>query len=72
MLLNLDMFNNLLNNSKENNLINNFIKELSEFMEKNNNKICKNDLQQENCLYQVVDFASDGVYLQHINNNKIY
>ena len=39
-------------------------------MEKNNNTI--NNYKEENCLYQVVDFSSEGVYLQNTNNNRIF
>lgn len=62
----LDLFNNLFNNVKENNVVKNFIKELSDFLEKKNN-----NLKQENCLYQVIEIDGDGVYLQNVNNNKV-
>lgn len=77
--MNLDLFNNLLNNTKENNIIQNFIKELSNYLEKNNNQLSnKNDnnvksnsLKQEDCLYQVVEMGVDGAYLQNTNNNFV-
>ncbi len=71
----LDMFNNLSNNKKENNVIQNFIKELSNHLENLTKKQVdnKNDniLQQEDCLYQVVEIKSDGAYLQNVDNNKV-
>lgn len=70
--MNLDLFNNLLNNAKENNFIQNFIKELSNFLEKENNKMEENSLKQEDCLYQVVEIDTDGAYLQNVEDNKIY
>ena len=72
--MNLDLFNNLLNNAKENNIIKNFIKELSNSLEKSNkndNIIETNNLKQEDCLYQVVEMDVDGLYLQNTNNNRV-
>ena len=70
--MNLDLFNNLLNNAKENNFVQNFIKELSNFLEKGKNKMKENSLKQEDCLYQVVEIDTDGAYLQNVENNKIF
>ncbi len=77
--MNLDLFNNLLDSVKENNIVQNFIKELSNYLEKANNELSneKNNnakntsLKQENCLYQVIDMDVDGAYLQNINNNCV-
>lgn len=77
--MNLDLFNNLINNVKENNIVQNFIKELSNYLEKannqlsniNDNNIKTNSLKQEECLYQVVEMDADGAYLQNTNNNCI-
>jgi len=77
--LNLDLSNNLLNNVKENNIVQNFIKELSNYLEKANKELSNEksnnenntSLKQENCLYQVVDIDVDGAYLQNINNNCV-
>lgn len=77
--MNLDLFNNLLNNTKENNIVQNFIKELSNYLEKANNKLSSknsniieaNSLRQEDCLYQVVEMDVDGAYLQNTNNNYV-
>lgn len=77
--MNLDLFNNLLDSVKENNIVQNFIKELSNYLEKINNELSdkKNNhtnntsLKQENCLYQVVGMDVDGAYLQNVNNNFV-
>ncbi len=77
--MNLDLFNNLVNNVKENNIVQSFIKELSNYLEKQNNKLLNEEynrkdneiLKQENCLYQVVEMDVDGVYLQNIENNSV-
>lgn len=76
MLLKLDLFNNLLNTVKESNWVQNFISELSDYLESVNNKLSNqknniNSLKQEGCLYQVVDMGIDGAYLQNVSNNKI-
>ena len=80
--MNLDFFNELINKVKESDFVSNFMTELSNYLEKNigegvnqlknqeNNKI--NAYREENCLYQVVDFSSDGVFLQNTNNNVIF
>lgn len=70
----LDFFNNLLSNIKEKSVVQNFINELSDYLENLNNKISnkKNDgLKQEGCIYQVIDIGTDGAYLQNVSNNKI-
>lgn len=68
----LELFNNLLKDVKENNSVQNFIKDLSNYLEevKRNEKM-EEILKQEECLYQVVELAEDGVYLQNTMNNKI-
>lgn len=68
----LELFNNLLKDVKENNSVQNFIKDLSNYLEevKRNEKM-EDILKQEECLYQVVELAEDGVYLQNTMNNKI-
>lgn len=70
--LELELFNNLLKDVKENNSVQNFIKDLSNYLEevKRNEKM-EDILKQEECLYQVVELAEDGVYLQNTMNNKI-
>lgn len=75
--MNLDLLNNVLSNAKENKFIQNFIKELSNHLEKTSNQMSnKNDnsvnsLKQEDCLYQVVEMDVDGAYLQNTNNNCV-
>ena len=77
--MNLDLFNNLVNSVKENNIVQSFIKELSNYLEKENNKSINEEhhrkdegtLKQENCLYQVIEMDVDGAYLQNIDNNCI-
>lgn len=73
--MNLDLFNNLLNNVKGNSIVQNFIKELSNHLEKSNhelsNKTNSSSLKQENCLYQVVEMDVDGAYLKNIDNNRV-
>ena len=95
----LEIFNKLANDTKESNLVENFIQELSKYLgnakEKgeqkmnipNNNNESNNEIsnektlkqqenlnqnREENCLYQVVDFSVNGVYLLNKNTNKIF
>ena len=63
--MNLGLFNNILNNVKENTFIQNFMKELSNYLEKSNN------LKQEDCLYQVVEMGTNYAYLQNINSKQV-
>lgn len=76
--MNLDLFNNVINKVKESNFVQNFMNELSEFLEKSNNQKSNNevsnnnDLKQDNCYYQVVDMATDGAYLKNVSNNKVF
>ena len=70
----LDFFNNLLDNIRENNVVKNFINEVSDYLE-NLNKKTSNQiddiLKQEGCIYQVIDMGIDGAFLQNVSNNKI-
>ena len=80
--MNLDFFNDLINKVKESDFVQNFMTELTDYLEKNtgkgvnelntqeNKKITNN--REENCLYQVVDFSSNGVFLQNTNNNVVF
>ena len=95
----LEIFNKLANEVKESNLVENFIQELSKYLENakekgeqnmnipNNNNESNNEIsneqtlkqqenldqnREENCLYQVVDFSRNGVYLLNKNTNKIF
>lgn len=51
-MLNLDLFNNLINSTKENNVIQSFIKELGEFLE---NNLCNNERNQEPLVQKILD-----------------
>ena len=77
----LDLLNDLFSKVKDSGLVQNFMEELSNYLENlnekgseqldsRNNEIDK--YREENCLYQVVDFAYDGVFLQNMNNNKVF
>ena len=80
--MSLDLFNDLVNKVKESDFVNNFIDELTDYLKNANekgetqlNNEQNNNLdiyRQENCLYQVVDFSSNGVFLQNTNNDKIF
>lgn len=81
--MDLDVFNNLINNLKENNFVQDFIRELSNHLENINEKGDEklkeqeqnkelNSYREENCLYQVVDFSTNGVFLQNTKNNKVF
>ena len=74
--MNLDFFNDLINKVKESDVVQNFMGELSNHLEKANEKgenqtNSHQNNKQEN-LYQVVDFSANGVFLQNTNNNKIF
>ena len=71
--MSLDLFNNIINNLKENDFVQNFLNELNEsFNNANLSGTKTNDiLKQENVLYQVVDMCSDGAYLQNTENNRV-
>ena len=67
----LDLTNNI---DKKNDFIQNFIKELSDYLEnlgKEKSKL-QEEFREENCLYQVIDFSREGVFLKNTKNNKIF
>lgn len=79
----LDLINDIVNKVKESDFIKNFMEELSNHLEnikeKGENQVDDNvnsnelsDLKKEDELYQVVDFSSNGVYLQNMSTNKIF
>ena len=81
--MNLDLFNDLVNKVKESDFVQNFMEELSNYLENSNNtekgEIELNNKENkleanrvENGLYQVVDFSSKGVFVQNTNNNKVF
>ncbi len=76
--MNLEIFNHLFDGIKENSVVQNFVKELSNYLENTSNslssqenRISTNCLKQEEGLYQVVDMGTDGVYLQNVRNNQV-
>lgn len=76
--MSLELFNNLINKVKESDFVQNFITELSNHLENANEKeeikLNNKELNYrwEDCLYQVVDFSSDGVFLQNTENNVVF
>ena len=80
--MSLGLFNDLINKVKESDFVNNFIDELTDYLKNTNEKgetLLNNEqnnnldiYREENCLYQVVDFSSNGVFLQNTNNDKIF
>ena len=81
--MSLDLINDIVNKVKESEFVNKFMEELSNHLEnikeKGENQVSNNvnskelsDLKKENELYQVVDFSSNGVYLQNMSTNKIF
>lgn len=71
--MSLNLFNNLSNSEKKHNFIQDFITEMSKYLEKNNVKTTtnENDLKKEDCLYQVVEIGPDYAYLQNVDTNKV-
>ncbi len=75
----MNLFNNFINHA-ENDWIQSFAKDLSNYLKKNDrgvNDMCSNIVDEENfreedCLYQVVDISLDGVFLQNTKNNKVF
>ena len=66
-------------NKEEREFIDNFITELTDHLNCFKEKVINdrkeerlNNLREENCLYQVVDLSSKGVYLQNTKNNIIF
>ncbi len=75
--MNLDLFNNVLNRVKENDVIQNLSKDISKYLENAKNSTEKaitktKGLKEEDCLYQVVEMAEEGAYLKNANNNRVY
>lgn len=77
----IDFFNDLERNlkcAKSNNFITEFIADLKNYIDNSKEKeinseiIKNNNFRQEDCLYQVIDFSIEGVYLQNTNNNIIF
>ena len=77
--MNLNLFNDKANNLKENNIIENFIKELSNYLKNAEGRVKNNmsnqtqdNLREEDALYQVVGRSLNGIYLQNTKNNKVF
>ena len=80
--MNLELINNLVKEVKDNKFVQDFIKELSDYLlketkGKENNELQEknpnlNGLREENCLYQVVDRGLNGIYLQNTRNNRVF
>ncbi len=81
--MNLDFFNDLFNKVKESDFVQKFTEELSNYLEKVNEEgrgqlaVQENNknldtYREENALYQVVDFSSNGVFLQNTNTDVTF
>lgn len=81
--MNLDFFNDLFNKVKESDFAQKFTEELSNYLEKANEEgrgqlaVQENNknldtYREENALYQVVDFSSNGVFLQNTNTDVTF
>ena len=82
-LLNLNLVNELMKKGMQNNIVQSFIKELSNYLEnineKGENGLDKQDInnnlekyRKEDRLYQVVDMSTNGVILQDTKNNVTF
>lgn len=82
-LLNLNLVNELMKKGIQNNIVQSFIKELSNYLEnineKGENELDKQDInsnlekyRKEDRLYQVVDMSTNGVILQDTKNNVTF
>ena len=71
--MSLDLFNNLSNGDKKHNFIQNFIEEISNYLERNNSETTdkENDLRKEDCLYQVVEIGPNYAYLQNVKKEGL-
>lgn len=69
--MNLDIFNNLGNNIKGGSIIQKFLKELANSLERKNNSMENSCLKKEDETYQVLEVAHDGVYLQNVKSDKV-
>jgi len=77
--LKLEFFKEIENNLKKPEVkekIDKFLNELSDFLDNLKDKADKKEeldgYRIENCIYQVVDFNGDGVYLQNTSNNIVF
>lgn len=81
--MNLNLVNELMKKGIQNNIVQSFIKELSNYLEnineKGENELDKQDInsnlekyRKEDRLYQVVDMSTNGVILQDTKNNVTF
>ena len=81
--MNLNLVNELMKKGIQNNIVQSFIKELSNYLEnineKGENELDKQDInnnlekyRKEDRLYQVVDMSTNGVILQDKKNNVTF
>lgn len=70
--MNLDFFKDLKNNLSNNNEVKEFIKELSDYMDKFKGKISKPKDSREEGLYYVLDGNPNKVYLTKFNSTKVF
>ena len=81
--MNLGLFKEQIHTEKDNNFIQNFVKELSNYLKDSDRKASSNmargiektdsnSLRQEDTLYQVVDRGLEGIYLKNTKNNKVF
>ncbi len=81
--MNLNLVNELMKKGIQNNIVQSFIKELSNYLEnineKGENELDKQDInsnlekyRKEDKLYQVVDMSTNGVILQDTKNNVTF
>ena len=81
--MNLNLVNELMKKGMQNNIVQSFIKELSNYLEnineKGENELDKQDInsnlekyRKEDKLYQVVDMSTNGVILQDTKNNVTF
>ena len=75
--MNLEVFQDLKNRQRDGKVAEDFMAALSKSLKNDENKQ-KNQLEEqnnnreENTLYQVVDFSSNGVFLQNTNSNIVF
>lgn len=70
--MSLNIENNFFNIDKENNFIQTFIKEVSNYLGNKGNSTNNLELKQENKLYQVVEKTSSGAYLEDLTTHRVF
>lgn len=73
--MSLNLVNDLINNLKENDFVQNFLNELADALGNTKNTLDNNEkgssLKQEGCVYQVVDLTLNGAALLNTDNHMI-